>query len=106
MSYTGFKYSDLKVGFSENQDSVFVQCKIENTGKMAGDEVVELYYKDLVSSVTLYEMQLRVFERIHLTPGEKKQVDFVLLKDHLSLIDGNMVRVGEPGDFELLIGSS
>lgn len=106
LSYTTFHYSDMKVDFSQNQDSVFVQCKIKNTGNMAGDEIVQLYFKDMVSSVTVYEMQLRGFERLHLEPEEEKPVHFKLLKTQLSLINKHMEQVVEPGEFQLLIGSS
>ncbi len=73
---------------------------------MAGDEVVQLYMKDLYSSVTVYESQLRGFERVHLKPGETKTVRFTLKPSDLELLDKNMEWVVEPGDFQICIGSS
>jgi beta-glucosidase len=84
--------------------SVFVD--ITNTGSRKGDEVVQLYVKDEVSSVTVYETQLRGFQRVSLQPGEKKTLTFVLHPDDLALLDKNMNRVVEPGKFEVRIGSS
>jgi beta-glucosidase len=68
--------------------------------------VVQLYIKDKVSSVTVYETQLRGFERITLEPGETKTVNFNLQPDHLMLLDKHMQWKVEPGEFEVLIGSS
>jgi beta-glucosidase len=67
---------------------------------------VQLYLKDKVSSVTIYETQLRGFERITLAPGEKKTVHFTLHPDDLALLDKNMNWTVEPGEFEVLAGSS
>jgi beta-glucosidase len=83
-----------------------VSVDVTNTGSRKGDEVVQLYVKDLVSSVTIYETQLRGFERITLAPGEKKTVHFTLHPDDLALLDKNMNWTVEPGDFEMLAGSS
>jgi beta-glucosidase len=85
---------------------VAVSVDITNTGTRKGDEVVQLYVHDEVSSVTVYEEQLRGFERVSLEPGEKKTVRFVLHPDDLSLLDKNMVWRVEPGKFQVLIGSS
>jgi beta-glucosidase len=68
--------------------------------------VVQLYVNDVISSVTTYESVLRGFERISLAPGESREVKFVLKPSHLELLDRNMDRVVEPGDFEVMIGSS
>lgn len=108
LSYTSFEYSNINITseLSGNQREIHVSCKIKNTGKLEGDEVVQLYFRDLVSSVTVYEMQLRGFERVHLVPGEQKEIHFVILPDHLSLLNKEMEKVVEPGEFEVLIGSS
>lgn len=106
LSFTSFKYSALNIDVSENQDTILVKCKVENTGQMAGDEVVQLYFSDLFSSVTVYEKQLRGFERIHLIPGETEIVEFVLYAEDLSLLDKDMNRVTEKGTFEIMVGSS
>jgi beta-glucosidase len=73
---------------------------------MKGDEVVQLYLKDVISSVTTYESQLRGFERISLSAGEQKTVKFRLHPDDLALLDRNMNWTVEPGKFEIWIGSS
>lgn len=77
-----------------------------NTGKRAGDEVVQLYVRDKVSSVITYDSQLRGFERVSLQPGETKEVVFTLKPEDLQLLDRNMKWTVEPGDFEILIGAS
>lgn len=108
LSYTTFNYSDLaiqKTGLQPGQVAR-VTAKITNTGKTKGDEVVQLYFSDLVSSVTVYERQLRGFERISLSPGESKNVEFVLSRDDLSLYDKDMHFILEPGEFEIMLGSS
>ncbi len=98
LSYTSFLYSNLNVT-PETVD-------IMNTGKVKGDEVVQLYIKDKLSSVIVYEFQLRGFERISLLPGEKKTVRFTLKPGDLALLDKNMKWVTEPGEFEAMAGSS
>jgi len=108
LSYTSFAYSNLVV-MPDKQGTggeVEVSVDITNTGSRKGDEVVQLYVHDEVSSVTVYEEQLRGFERVSLEPGEKKTVRFVLHPDDLSLLDKNMVWRVEPGKFQVLIGSS
>ena len=108
LSYTTFAYSNLVVTPEKQapQGDIHVSVDVTNTGKRKGDEVVELYLKDKVSSVTTYEMQLRGFERVNLAPGEKKTVQFVLHPDDLALLDSNMNWTVEPGGFEVLIGAS
>ena len=108
LSYTSFKYGNLIVQPQEQeaQGSIEVSVEISNTGKYKGDEVVQLYVRDLLSSVITYDSQLRGFERIGLLPGEKKTVRFTLTPDDLALLDRNMNRVVEPGQFEIMIGSS
>jgi beta-glucosidase len=108
LSYTTFEYSNLTVTPEEQrpQGDVTVSVDVTNTGSRKGDEVVQLYVHDEVSSVTIYEEQLRGFERVALAPGEKKTVTFTLHPDDLSLLDKNMVWRVEPGKFEALIGSS
>lgn len=108
LSYTTFGYSNLRISPEEQQPTKPVQVRIDvtNTGQRTGDEVVQLYVRDEVSSVTVYETQLRGFERVNLKPGETKTLTFTLSPDDLSLLDANMKRVVEPGKFEVLIGSS
>ncbi len=108
LSYTTFKYSNLIIDTTDQNTKgvIKVIVNITNSGNMEGDEVVQLYMQDLVSSVTVYEKQLRGFERVHLLPGETKQVAFKLVPEHLSLINKEMYRVVEPGNFNIQVGSS
>lgn len=108
LSYTTFGYSNLIVKPETNhtQGNIQVSVDVTNTGSYAGDEVVQLYLKDLFSSVTVYESQLRGFERVHLKPGETKTVHFTLKPSDLELLNKNMEWVVEPGDFQICIGSS
>lgn len=75
-------------------------------GKRAGDEVVQLYVRDKVSSVITYDSQLRGFERVSLQPGETRQVTFSLKPEDLQILDRNMNWTVEPGEFEVMIGAS
>lgn len=108
LSYTTFAYSDLRI---DNpvigvQGSVRLSCRVKNTGGVAGDEVVQLYLRDEVSSVTTYVKVLRGFERIHLKPGEEKEVSFVLTPLDLGLWNRDNRFVVEPGGFTVMVGSS
>lgn len=108
LSYTTFAYSDLKITPAKPKlnGNVTVTVDVQNTGGRAGDEVVQLYTRDMVSTVTTYEKNLRGFERINLRPGEKKTVKFTLTSADLSLWNRNMRFVVEPGAFKVMIGSS
>ena len=108
LSYTTFNYSNLKVSPKNGgiESSITVSLTVKNTGSMEGDEVVQLYLSDEVSSVTRYEKMLRGFERIHLKPGEEKQVNFVLKPQDLALFNRSMKLVVEPGKFNVYLGSS
>lgn len=108
LSYTTFVYGNLRLssGSIRPDEPVTVSFDITNTGDRKGDEVVQLYIRDLLGSVTTYEKQLRGFERIPLEPGETKTVTFTLFPKDLSLLDRNMVRVVEPGDFRIMVGAS
>ena len=108
LSYTNFEYSDLRL--SSNQitptDSVQVSFNVTNTGKVRGDEVVQLYVHDCLSSITVYEKVLRGFERISLEPGETRTVEFKLTPKDLAMLDRDMNYVVEPGDFEIMAAAS
>jgi beta-glucosidase len=108
LSYTTFSYADLQVSPASIPDNgeVTVSCNVTNTGKRAGDEVVQLYFRDLVSSVTTYELNLAGFERISLAPGETRQVQLKLPARDLVLINRDGKRVVEPGEFTVFVGSS
>ncbi|MBC7651155.1 MAG: glycoside hydrolase family 3 C-terminal domain-containing protein [Deinococcales bacterium] len=108
LSYTTFKFQNLTVNplVQKPTGDITVTVQVTNTGTREGDEVVQLYIKDKVSSVTTYTTQLRGFERVHLMPGETKKVSFILHPDDLMLLDKNMKWTVEPGEFEVLIGAS
>lgn len=107
LSYTQFKYENLHIdSIHTHTGHVQVSCKITNTGRYEGDEVIQLYVNDVISSTTTYEKNLRGFERIHLKPGESRTVHFSLVPDDLILINANHERVVEPGEFKVMIGSS
>jgi beta-glucosidase len=122
LSYTTFKYSNLRIspetatvgqGNARGSSQTVrkgslkftISCDITNTGSRAGDEVVQLYTHELVTSVTTYEKNLRGFERIHLNPGETKSVTFTLTRDDLALWDREMHFVIESGKFKVMMGS-
>jgi len=108
LSYTTFEYSNLIITPESQaaQGSFSISVDIQNTGKLAGDEVMQLYVKDKLSSVTVYETVLRGFDRVHLQPQEKKTIHFTLSPDDLAILDKNMNWLVEPGEFDILIGSS
>ena len=108
LSYTRFEYSDLVISRSTilPTDSVTVTAKVKNVGSREGDEVVQLYVSDEVSTVTTYTQVLRGFERISLKPGESQMVTFRLGPADLALWDKDMRFVVEPGDFTLMVGAS
>jgi len=114
LSYTTFAYSNLKIeqGIKINPDKqqfdgkILITADVTNTGKVAGDEVVQLYIRDVLSTVTTYEKQLRGFERVHLSPGETKTIRFVIVPDDLMLWNREMKHVVEPGVFNVMVGSS
>ena len=83
-----------------------VSVKVSNTGKRAGDEVVQLYLHDRISSVTRPVMELKDFQRISLAPGESRKVSFTLTAEKLQFYDINMNRVVEAGDFQVMVGTS
>ena len=86
--------------------NVTVSCLVTNTGERSGDEVVQLYVNDVVSSVTTYTKVLRGFERIHLEPGESRTVSFTLTPQDLGIWDADMHFTVEPGLFEVMVGAS
>ena len=108
LSYTTFEYSHLQVEQETpySQGNVKVSLDVTNTGDRAGDEVVQLYLRDLVASVIPYDSQLRGFERVHLEPGETRRVTFTLEPAYLAILDVHYEWRVEPGEFEVLVGAS
>ena len=105
LSYTTFQYSDLVINKKE-KESFEISCKVKNTGKVAGKEVVQLYLRDEVASVVQPVKQLKHFQKIMLKPGDEKTVTFDITSDDLSLVNINMQKVVEPGAFKVMLGAS
>ena len=109
LSYTTFEYSDLTVTPQSqplNFKPLTLSFSLTNTGNYDGEEVVQLYVRDDVSSVVLPDRQLRRFARIFLRSGESRRITFTLTADDFALIDRDLHSVVEPGTFTLLLGSS
>jgi len=104
LSYTSFNYSNIKTNIN-NDGTVNVQATVTNTGKLAGDEVVQLYVTDMYASVKTRVMELKDFNRIHLNAGESREVSFTLTPYQLSILNDKMDRVVEPGEFKICIGA-
>ena len=108
LSYTTFEYSDIQISpkvITPNEKAT-VTLKVKNTGNVAGDEIVQLYTRDVLSSVTTYEKNLAGFERVNLQPGETKEVKFTIDRKHLELLDADMKWVVESGEFVVMAGAS
>ena len=108
LSYTTFSYRDLELSHDTINlyDSVALCCKVKNTGNVSGDEIVQLYLRDEVSSVITYDKVLRGFERVHLEPGEEKTVKVVLTPQDMGLYNRENRFVVEQGSFSVMIGRS
>jgi beta-glucosidase len=108
LSYTSFELDNVKVDPPSIgvAGRATVTVDVTNTGTRAGDEVVQLYIRDRVSSVTRPVKELRGFERVSLAPGEKKTVRFTLGPEALRLTDESMARVVEPGLFDVMVGTN
>lgn len=108
LSYTTYQYSDLQLSASNigPDASITATFKVTNTGKRAGTEVVQLYVRDVISSVITYEKDLKGFERVELQPRETKEVSITVLPRDLALLDRNNRWVVEPGEFRVMVGPS
>jgi beta-glucosidase len=108
LSYSTFQYANLRLapGAIGTQGETTVSVDVTNTSHVRGDEVVQLYIRDEVSSVTRPVEELRGFQRISLDPGETKTVNFKLGFDGLSFLNRDMHRVVEPGNFKIMVGSN
>ncbi|MBN2391584.1 MAG: glycoside hydrolase family 3 C-terminal domain-containing protein [Anaerolineae bacterium] len=106
LSYTTFAYSDLKLNADAiwSGESLTISVKVQNTGALAGDEVVQLYVRDIDASVPVPIRQLQGFKRVHLEPGAQQTVTFMLAPRQMSLIADDGQRVVEPGLFEVAVG--
>ena len=108
LSYTHFSYGNLKIEKKKIKvrESVKVTVEVTNTGKVEGEEIVQLYIRDKVSSVTRAVKELKDFQRVSLKPREKKKVELELTPEKLAFHNVNMKFVVEPGIFEIMAGSS
>ncbi len=108
LSYTTFDYSDLKLSNQKlkSDENIEVTLNISNTGKVAGEEVVQLYLRDKVGSVVRPIIELKDFQKIKLNVGETKTIKFIIDKEKLSFYNQELKWIAEPGDFDLMIGSS
>ena len=88
------------------EQTLKVSVKVKNTGKMAGDEIVQLYIRDCFSQVTRPVKELKDFARIPLAPGEEKTVEFTVTPDKLMFLDRHLDPIVEPGEFILMVGPS
>ncbi len=108
LSYTSFEYHELLIDSPEifSDEHTTVRFKITNTGSYDGDEVVQLYIKDLFASVARPVMELKGFKRVHLKKGETKEITFEITPELLTMLDEKMNWVVEPGEFRIMIGAS
>ena len=108
LSYTTFEYSDLKLSKNKmlNNEKIEVSLNVKNTGKFAGEEVVQLYLRDKFASLVRPVKELKDFQKIKLNAGETKTVNFTIDKEKLSFYNQKLEWIAEAGDFDLMIGSS
>ena len=107
MSYTTFEYSNLIVSDTNFYDKqkITVSVTVKNSGKVKGKEVVQLYYNDLVASITPSVKKLTKFSKIELKPNETRKIEFEMKKSDFSFINKDLKRVTEPGEIELIINN-
>lgn len=108
LSYTTFEYRDIKLSKNtiSSKDSATVSFTLQNTGTKDGDEVVQLYIRDMLSSVARPVMELKGFQRVHLKAGESKTISFTINPEMLSILDSQLNKVVEPGEFRIMVGCS
>ncbi|WP_347050377.1 glycoside hydrolase family 3 N-terminal domain-containing protein [Flavobacterium olei] len=108
LSYTTFDYSGLKLSSAKikSNETIKISFQLKNSGKVAGEEVVQLYLKDKFGSVVRPVLELRDFQKVKLNAGESKTIEFTIDKEKLSFYNNKLEWVAEPGDFEVMIGTS
>jgi beta-glucosidase len=108
LSFTAYQYSNLQLAtpILAFGHSVTVSVDVENTGGCAGEEIVQVYVSDVVTSATWVNKALKGFARVHLAPGEKKTVEITLPWEAFQIVDAESRSVVEPGEFEILVGPS
>lgn len=107
LSYTTFDYSDIRLDSSEflPEEAIHASVRVTNTGSRTGTEIVQMYIRDLVGSVTRPVLELKGFQKITLAPRESRDVSFQISEDMLRFHDIHMQYKSEPGDFEVFIGA-
>ena len=107
LSYTDFSYSDLKISAPRisASDKLTIAVKVKNTGDRAGEEIVQLYIRDLVGSIVRPVKELKDFKKITLQPGETKEVSFTLTEEKLRFYNGSDF-ISESGEFEIFVGTN
>ncbi|HOX76970.1 MAG TPA: beta-glucosidase BglX [Bacteroidales bacterium] len=108
LSYTGFEYSNLMIDrkMIKTDEKITVSVTIKNTGRYDGEEIVQLYLRDRVASISRPVKELKDFTKIFLKAGESKTVTFIIDKEKLSFYNNDLEWVAEPGEFDLMIGAS
>jgi beta-glucosidase len=108
LSYTTFEYSALRIepGIIDRSGTAVVRCRVKNSGRRAGDEVIQLYLRDLLATVARPVLELKGFQRVHLEPGEEREVAFSLSTAELRMLDERLQWVVEPGTFRIAVGAS
>ncbi len=108
LSYTNFSYSNLKFNKKSMQknETITVSFDLQNTGKYAGEEVAQLYLRDMVSQPVRPVKELKSFQKVMLQPGETKMIIFTIDKEKLSFYNDQLQWITQPGEFRLMIGSA
>ncbi len=108
LSYTTFSYSNLKISKKEinSEESFTVSFDLKNTGQYAGEEVVQLYLRDLVAQPVRPVKELKDFQKVMLKPGETKTLTFTIDREKLSFYNDKLQWIVQPGEFKLMIGSA
>ncbi len=108
LSYTTFEYSDINLDKKQlkGEEKLTASITLTNTGKVAGEEVVQLYIQDPVASISLPVKELKNFKKVMLKPGEKKEISFEITTDDLKFYNSALKYDWEPGDFNIFIGTN
>lgn len=118
LSYTTFSYSDLRLSQSQasiatneadawkNNEKITATITVQNTGNKDADEVVQLYIRDMVCSISRPIKELKGFQRIHLAAGESREVSFDITPEMLKFYNADLKHILEPGDFEIMVGTN
>jgi beta-glucosidase len=108
LSYTQFKISNVVIGATQIRPdgTIRITADVENTGRRAGDEVVQVYIRDVTATIARPVKELKGFQRVSLQPGAKRTLEFVLGPEHLGFYNRDMKFVVEPGEFRVMVGSN